>query len=88
MSMSFVKTNYKPGRNFTNIFDELLNDFPAFGNGNNNSFPPVNIVETADAYHQERSAPLRNKEDFKAMRLTANSSPLATKRRKKQRTTT
>lgn len=63
--MTFVKTNYKPARNFTHLFDELLNDFPAFSNGSGQSFPPVNIVETSDAYHLELSAPGRSKEDFK-----------------------
>jgi len=65
MTMTFVKTNYKPARTFNNFFDELLNDFPAFNGSNGNSFPPVNIVETADAYHLELSAPGRSKEDFK-----------------------
>ncbi len=60
--MTFVKTNYKPLNNF---FDEILNDLPGFTGNKSNSFPPVNIVETADAYHLELSAPGRSKEDFK-----------------------
>jgi HSP20 family protein len=67
--MTLVKTNYKPvQRSFNNLFEDFFNELPAvWGNaysqsGNN---PPVNIVETADAYHLELSAPGRNKEDFK-----------------------
>lgn len=60
--MTFVKTNYKPLNNF---FDEFLNDLPGFTGNKSNSFPPVNIVETADAYHLELNAPGRNKEEFK-----------------------
>jgi HSP20 family protein len=67
MTMTFVTSNYKPARNFNNFFGELLNDLPGFATGNGNSFPPVNIVETADAYHLELSAPGRSKEDFKVV---------------------
>ena len=63
--MTFVTSNYKPARNFNNFFGELLNDFPAFVTSNGNAFPPVNIVETADAYHLELNAPGRSKDDFK-----------------------
>ena len=63
--MTFVTSNYKPARTFNNFFSEILNDLPAFAGQAYNGFPPVNIVETADAWHLELNAPGRNKEDFK-----------------------
>src|SRR5580692_1805286 len=65
--MSIVKINHAPQRAFTNLFDELFNELPAFTGKewNNWSFPPVNIHETTDAYHVELSVPGRTKEDFK-----------------------
>jgi HSP20 family protein len=65
MTMTFVTSNYKPARTFNNLFNEILNDFPAFNGHTANSFPPVNIAETADGYHLELNAPGRSKEDFK-----------------------
>lgn len=50
------------------MFDELFNEFPAFSGkewSSNWNFPPVNIHETANAYHIELSVPGRSKEDFK-----------------------
>jgi len=63
--MTFVTSNYKPARTFNNFFNEILNELPAFGGQNYNGFPPVNISETADAWHLELNAPGRSKEDFK-----------------------
>ena len=67
--MSIVKFNHAPvQRSFGNFFDELFNELPQVATrewNNNWSFPPVNIHETADAYHLELSAPGRSKEDFK-----------------------
>jgi HSP20 family protein len=66
--MTLVKVNNNVPRPFTNLVDELLNEFPAFGRGWNNesfNFPPVNINETPEAYHLELSVPGRTKEDFK-----------------------
>jgi HSP20 family protein len=64
--MTLVKTNNYSPRSLSNFVDEFFQGFPtglareeAYG------FPPVNIHETADAYHLELSAPGRNKEDFK-----------------------
>ena len=66
--MSIVKFNHTPvQKSFTNLFDEFFTELPAF-NGkewSNWNFPPVNIHETADAYHIELSVPGRSKEDFK-----------------------
>ncbi len=54
---------------FSNLFDELLNNFPATNWGkdfaNSWSVAPVNIHETNEGYHIELNAPGRNKEDFK-----------------------
>ncbi len=63
--MTLVKVNnHKP---FSNLVDELFNEFPALGKWTNESynFPPVNIHETSEAYHLELNAPGRDKEDFK-----------------------
>ena len=67
--MTLVKHNIK---NFDNIFDELLNTFPAnWGRDMNFSIPPVNIHETNDAYHLELIAPGLKKDAFKIKLTTA-----------------
>ena len=53
--MTLVKVNQHPvHKGFNNFFDEILNEFPAFGarEWTKNGFGtvPVNIHETADAY--------------------------------------
>jgi len=67
--MQLLKVNNNPvQRNISNVFDELFNEFPAFSGkewSSNWNFPPVNIHETANAYHIELSVPGRSKEDFK-----------------------
>lgn len=63
--MTLVTSNYKPARTFNNFFNEILNELPAFAGQSYNGFPPVNIVETTDAWHLELNAPGRSKEDFK-----------------------
>jgi HSP20 family protein len=65
--MTLVKVNNNGHRSLTNFVDEFFQGLPA-GLGREESFgffPPVNIHETADAYHLELSAPGRSKEDFK-----------------------
>ena len=63
--MTLVKFNNRPvNRVFNSVFDDLLNQFPATWKDSSLHFPPVNIHETADAYHVELSAPGLNKEDF------------------------
>ena len=55
-------------RNLNHVFDEIFNAFPStWGSYNRNEsiVPPVNIHETAEAYHLELNAPGRTKEDFK-----------------------
>jgi HSP20 family protein len=65
--MTFVKVNNPVQKSINQFFDEFLNEIPAtWGRNLQNSFnPPVNILETKDAYHMELNAPGRNKEDFK-----------------------
>lgn len=66
--MTFVKVNNPLQKSVNNVFDELFNELPNFWNKEvKNSFnqPPVNIVESANGYNLEVSAPGRNKEDFK-----------------------
>ncbi len=61
--MTLVKHNY---RNFNNFVDELFNQLPAnVSRDLGLNVPPVNIHETADAFHVEVSAPGLNREDFK-----------------------
>ena len=61
--MTLVKVN-NGQRSLSNFVDEFFQGFPA-GRDESFAFPPVNIHETADAYHVELSAPGRTKEDFK-----------------------
>ena len=65
--MTFVKMNNPVQKSINQFFDEFLNEIPSTWNRNvQNVFnPPVNILETKDAYHMELNAPGRNKEDFK-----------------------
>jgi len=61
--MTLAKNNYRPV-NLNSVFNELFNDFSGYTDRAGLNFPPVNIAETADAYHVELNAPGRNKEDF------------------------
>ena len=64
--MTLVKVNNAAQKNFSNFVDEFFNNVPtAWGRDSQLNFPPVNIHETAEAYHLELNAPGRNKEDFK-----------------------
>jgi HSP20 family protein len=63
--MTLVKVNNNGHRSLSNFVDEFFQGFPAgLGKEESYGFPPVNIHETADAYHLELSAPGRSKEDF------------------------
>ena len=65
--MTFVKTS-DPARQFNSIFDNLIQDFPAYlGREASQVFSstPANIIEAADGYHLEIIAAGRNKEDIK-----------------------
>src|ERR1700722_3413176 len=61
--MTLVKVNNNGHRGISQFVDEFLQGFPV--KDESIGFPPVNIHETADAYHLELSAPGRSKEDFK-----------------------
>jgi HSP20 family protein len=68
--MTLVKVNNHPAhRGFNNLFSEIFNEFPAFNvkewNKEGTGSVPVNVYETADAFHLELNAPGRSKEDFK-----------------------
>ena len=64
--MTLVKVNNNGHRSLTNFVDEFFQGFPAgLSRDESFGFPPVNVHETADAYHLELSAPGRSKEDFK-----------------------
>ena len=64
--MTLVKVNNNGHKTLSSFVDEFFQGFPA-GPAREESFgfPPVNIHETAEAYHLELSAPGRTKEDFK-----------------------
>jgi HSP20 family protein len=63
--MTLVKVN-NGQKSLSSFVDEFFQGFPAgLGRDESFGFPPVNIHETADAYHLELSAPGRSKEDFK-----------------------
>jgi len=61
--MTLVKVNNNGPRSLANFVDEFFQGFPV--KEESLGFPPVNIHETADAYHLELSVPGRNKDDFK-----------------------
>lgn len=61
--MTLVKLNNRPVPGFNGLFNGFINEFPTLNTEYNNSVP-VNVAETADAYHLELNAPGRNKEDF------------------------
>jgi HSP20 family protein len=66
ITMTLVKVNNNGHKSLTSFVDEFFQGFPAgLSREESYGFPPVNIHETADAYHLELSAPGRSKEDFK-----------------------
>jgi len=84
--MTLVKVNNNGHRSLSNFVDEFFQGFPAgVGKEENFGFPPVNIHETADAYHLELSAPGRSKEDFK---LGVDNGQLTVSFEKKEENTT
>jgi HSP20 family protein len=66
--MTFVKVNNQPARNFDGLMKDIFNEIPAsFGKTFREDvlgFPPVNITESAKAYHLEVAAPGLEKTDF------------------------
>ncbi len=80
--MTLVKFNHNGHKSLTNFVDEFFQGFPAgLGRDESFGFPPVNVHETADAYHLELSAPGRDKEDFK---LTLDNGQLTVSFEKKE----
>ena len=80
--MTLVKVNNNGHKVLTNFVDEFFQGFPAgLGRDESNGFPPVNVHETAEAYHLELSAPGRVKEDFK---LTLDNGQLTVSFEKKE----
>lgn len=61
--MTLVKFNNRQVPGFNGLFNEFFSELPGYYAEHNTSVP-VNITETADAYHLELNAPGRNKEDF------------------------
>lgn len=82
--MTLVKVNNNGHRVLSNFVDEFFQGFPAgLGREDSLSFPPVNVHETADAYHLELAAPGRTKEDFQ---LTVDKGQLTISFEKKEET--
>lgn len=73
--MTLVKVNNPVLKTFDGLVNDLFNDLPAtFGKTFRQdvfSFPPVNIVENADAYQLEVAVPGLEKADFN-IKLEAN----------------
>ena len=82
--MTLVKVNNNAHRNFSNFVDEFFQGLPAgLTRDESFGFPPVNVHETADAYHLELAAPGRVKEDLK---LTVDNGQLVISFEKKEET--
>ena len=66
--MTLVKVNSPLTKSFDGFFNDFFNEFPAtLGKTVREdvlNFPPVNIVEKADGYHLDLSAPGMEKSDF------------------------
>ena len=84
--MTLVKVNNNGHRSLSNFVDEFFQGLPAgLGREESLGFPPVNVHETADAYHLELAAPGRTREDFK---LTVDNGQLVVGFEKKEETKT
>jgi HSP20 family protein len=66
--MTFVKVNNQPARNLDGLMKDIFNEIPAtLGKTFREDvlgFPPVNIAESATAYHLEVAVPGMEKTDF------------------------
>jgi HSP20 family protein len=66
--MTFVKVNNPATKNFDGLMKDIFNEIPAsLGKTFREDvlgFPPVNITESASAYHLEVAAPGIEKTDF------------------------
>src|SRR5579872_7210129 len=84
--MTLVKVNNNGHKSLTSFVDEFFQGFPAgLSREESFGFPPVNVHETAEAYHLELAAPGRTKEDFK---LTVDNGQLVVSFEKKEETKT
>jgi HSP20 family protein len=84
--MTLVKVNNNGHKSLSNFVDEFFQGLPAGLNREESlGFPPVNVHETAEAYHLELAAPGRTKEDFK---LTIDGGQLVVGFEKKEETKT
>jgi HSP20 family protein len=64
--MTLVKVNNNGHKTLSSFVDEFFQGLPSgLSREESFGFPPVNIHETAEAYHLELSAPGRTKDDFK-----------------------
>ena len=87
--MTLVKVNNPITKTFDGLLNEILNDFPAtFGKTFREdvfSFPPVNIVETENAYLLEVAAPGYEKADF-TIKLENNLLTISTEKQEASKT--
>jgi HSP20 family protein len=87
--MTLVKVNNPATKTFDGLLNEIFNDLPAtFGKTFREdvfSFPPVNIVETENAYILEVSAPGYEKADF-SIKLENNLLTVSTEKQEASKT--
>lgn len=86
--MTLVKVNNNLGRSFDGMMKELFNEFPTtvaktFREDVLN-FPPVNIIETKDAYQVELSSPGFEKTDF-VIQLDNNVLTISTEKKEEKK---
>lgn len=65
--MTLVKVNSPIAKSFDGFFNDFFNEVPSFGKKLSEDvfgFPPVNIVESANAYHLDVAVPGMEKTDF------------------------
>jgi HSP20 family protein len=66
--MTFVRVNNPVTKNFDSLMKDIFNEIPASLDKSFREdvlgFPPVNIVESGNAYHLEVAAPGMEKTDF------------------------
>ena len=65
--MTLVKVNSQITKSFDGFFNDFFNEVPSFGKKLSDDvfgFPPVNILENANAYQLDVAAPGMGKADF------------------------
>lgn len=82
--MTLVKVNQPATKTFDGLMNDIFNDFPAnFGRNFRQdvlSFPPVNILENANAYQLEVAVPGLEKADFN-VKLDGNILTISTEKK-------